>query len=557
VLILDPRAYDAEAQRILAGGSFPEPFYQAPLYAYFLAAIYAIFGRSFLAVRIVQVLLGAASVVLTADLAGRLFGRAAGLAAAALALLYGVVLLYEGQIMKTTLTIFLSVALLRLLEPARRGPIGDARSALAGLVLGLGVLTRENLLLFVPAAAAALFLLGRTARAPLVFAAAALAAMAPATIHNLRAGGELILVTSQGGQNFYIGNHRGATGSYANPPFVRPDPLHERADFHAEAERREGRRLSATEVSDFWYLEAMREMFADPGRAARLLGRKALLFLGGVELPDNESLYAMRDEATILRALPLSFAVLVPLAALGAFLSRAQWRDHLLLHLFVAVNAVTLILFFVVSRYRAAVAPALMVFAGAALVQLGAWARERRARPLAASGALLVAAMAPLSIPDVAGFDPRDYGSINHHLNRADMYGETGRAEEAIAEYRAAIALNPDIATVRYRLGRTLVDVGRVDEARAEFERAIAIQPSLPDAHNGLGILLAQRGETRRAEEEFVTASRLYPSWVGPLENLARLYEMTGDAARRDAVRAAIAKLRPAASAAPPAGRAP
>jgi hypothetical protein len=31
VLILDPRAYDAEAQRILAGGTFPHPFYQAPL----------------------------------------------------------------------------------------------------------------------------------------------------------------------------------------------------------------------------------------------------------------------------------------------------------------------------------------------------------------------------------------------------------------------------------------------------------------------------------------------------------------------------------------------
>ena len=47
----------------------------------------------------------------------------------------------------------------------------------------------------------------RATRAGLLLAGAALA-IAPVTLHNLRAG-DLVLITSQAGQNFYIGNFRG------------------------------------------------------------------------------------------------------------------------------------------------------------------------------------------------------------------------------------------------------------------------------------------------------------------------------------------------------------
>ncbi len=553
ILILDPRAYDSEARRILAGGSFPEPFYQAPFYAYFLAGIYAVFGHSFAAVRIIQVVLGSVAVVLTADLGGRLFGRGAGLVAGVLSLLYGVFPLYEGQIMKTSVSILFAVLLLWLLEPARRVALGVARSALAGVVLGLSILSRENLLLFLPAGAFVIYRgaarsdgRGGAARGAAAFCAATLATLVPALVHNVRAGHEWILVTSQGGQNFYIGNHHAATGTYCNPPFVRPDPLYERLDFHSEAERRAGRTLSATEASDFWYLESMKQVIAEPGRAFRLLGKKALLVFNGIELPDNESLYAMRDSLPILKLLPLSFAVLVPLAMLEAILARKRAGELLFLHLFVAVNFAALALFFVVSRYRVTIAPVLIVLAGAALVRLGAWARAARPRPLAASAAFLVAAMAPLSVPDLAGFDPRDYRSINHFLNAGEMYASTGRLDEAIISYRSAIAFADTIAMLHMKLGKTLFAAGRFGEAHGAFERAVALQPESPDARNGLGIVLGQAGETARAEQEFLAANRMFPTWAAPLENLAYLYEITGDSLRRANTLAALARLRPA-----------
>ena len=63
VLLGDAGAYDAWGQR-LAGGDWvgTDVFYQAPLYPYFLGALYATVGRDLLIVRIVQALIGSASV---------------------------------------------------------------------------------------------------------------------------------------------------------------------------------------------------------------------------------------------------------------------------------------------------------------------------------------------------------------------------------------------------------------------------------------------------------------------------------------------------------------
>ena len=59
VLMGDARAYDEWAQR-LAGGDWlgSEVFYQAPLYPYFLGAIYAVFGRDLAIVRLCQAIVG-------------------------------------------------------------------------------------------------------------------------------------------------------------------------------------------------------------------------------------------------------------------------------------------------------------------------------------------------------------------------------------------------------------------------------------------------------------------------------------------------------------------
>src|SRR4030095_12776644 len=63
-LILDGRVFDIWAQQIAAGNRLgSEVFYQAPLYPYFLAAIYTLGGHNVMLVRAVQATLSIASCV--------------------------------------------------------------------------------------------------------------------------------------------------------------------------------------------------------------------------------------------------------------------------------------------------------------------------------------------------------------------------------------------------------------------------------------------------------------------------------------------------------------
>src|ERR1700722_2542755 len=72
-LVMDAQHYDELARQILDDGWVPrQAFYQAPLYPYLLAAVYAGSGRSLLAVRLLQCLAGALAAVFAAIAAARL-----------------------------------------------------------------------------------------------------------------------------------------------------------------------------------------------------------------------------------------------------------------------------------------------------------------------------------------------------------------------------------------------------------------------------------------------------------------------------------------------------
>jgi tetratricopeptide (TPR) repeat protein len=55
------------------------------------------------------------------------------------------------------------------------------------------------------------------------------------------------------------------------------------------------------------------------------------------------------------------------------------------------------------------------------------------------------------------------------------------RLPEAIAEYRAALRIEPDFVEAHVNLGNTLARTpGRMEEAIAEYEAALRIRPDLP-----------------------------------------------------------------------------
>ena len=125
-------------------------------------------------------------------------------------------------------------------------------------------------------------------------------------------------------------------------------------------------------------------------------------------------------------------------------------------------------------------------------------------------------------------------------------FGE-GKVDDAIAEYRAALRLDPDSPEAHLNLGIALVVKGKLDEAIAEFREAFRSSPTRPmptvasafpgrstasstrrspntarpptparrllETHNNLGITLTAQGKLEQAIAESCVASGMKPDF--------------------------------------------
>jgi 4-amino-4-deoxy-L-arabinose transferase-like glycosyltransferase len=448
-LVVDPEYYDAWARRIATGDWLGErAFYMDPLYPYVLGALYRLCGRDLLLARLLNVAFAAGTIALVARIGRRVGGARTGILAAFAFALYAPDIFYVGEVDKTTLSIFLTAAALAL-------AVGHARFA-GGLALGAAALTRANLLVTAPVLA-----LARGRRATL-FAVGLACILVPVAWRNHRVSGEWVLTTTQAGQNFYTGNNElNPWGAYGAVPFVRGNPHFEEADFRAEAERRAGRSLAPREVSRFWFAEAFRHVRAHPGFALRATIRKAALFWNDFEISDNQDQYLLERVSWVLRLPLVGFGWLPPLALLGAIAVR-RTRAVGILVAFVAVYCASVVAFFVFSRYRIQIVPALLPLAALGLLDLAARVRAGAWRPVA-TRLVIVAAVAAFTFHGFDVFsrdDPQASEMRLRHL--ADMEMDAGHIDRALAAYDEAVRGCPlrctdalaDLTTTYLRSGR-------------------------------------------------------------------------------------------------------
>jgi 4-amino-4-deoxy-L-arabinose transferase-like glycosyltransferase len=532
VLPLDSESYDAWARRIASGElARGRPFYQAPLYAYFLGALHAVSGGDLLLPRLVNALLGAANVALVVRLGQLTFGRPVGLLAGVLVAVHGTFLFEEGKVMKTALGVTLdATCLVLLVEARRRLPATATRWWLAaGLAGAAASLVRENFLLFVAAAAIAAAASRRTRRGAFAFAGGAAVGILPAAAHNFAWDGELIPLTSQAGQNFYTGSHPGNPhGGYLVPDFVRRSPRFEEMDFAAEANRRAGRELTPAQVSRYWLLEGVRALAAEPARFPALFVEKLGLLYHRFEIPDDEDVRFMRRFAPVLR-LPLPdfgpFGVL-GLAGLSLALRRRIAPPELVL--FVAAYSTSIALFFVFSRYRLPLVGPLAVFAAYFLAEGVRAVRERNARALA---------VGTLACVPLAAIVWRPLGPsatfANSHLAVGIAWEVKGRPADALAEYREGLRLEPDHPKLLRRAARLAEGL----EALALLPRAVGANPRDAELRFRWGTVLGVSGDVAAAAEQWEEILRLGEEPPGIHANLAIAYAALGrsEEARRHA----------------------
>jgi tetratricopeptide (TPR) repeat protein len=595
-LRMDPQYHDQWA-RAIAGGdlTFDGPFFRAPLYAYFLGGIYAAWGAvtggvagapgvgagaaagaagsiagSIAAARLIQLVLGLGTAFFVMRIGKRTFGERAGLIAGGLWGVYPIALRYEGDLLVEGLFIFLTMA--ALLQYLRCSTGNNGRGWFgAGTLFGLAVITRPNLLAFVVLLPVLDWLArsregssptvpgkapGRGSSAAKVWAAFALGLVLPilpVTAHNLIVGRDRVPIASQGGVNFWIGNNPKSDGFTAIVPGTRATWWGGHDDARALAEQAVGRKLKASEVSDYWFDAGWSFIRTEPAAAVRLGLRKLFLCFWGAEISNNEHIYFLRHYSWPMRLtlwhlwIFFPFGILAPMALVGiGVLWRRRAPGSTVLAGYVAIYAASVVAFFVCARFRLPVVPILLLFAaGGALAVARARPTTRYALLAAVIGLVLVLNADPYRVtPAVFGSQALSYldlgvyrarrgefdeaerllrkaakldpGHPGPHAMLGRMALERGQLEEAEVELRFATRGDPvlfrDIVTQAQRdLGRLAIERGWFDRARTVYELSLTLDPESAQAHAGAGIAAAALGDSAGAAEHFARALALDP----------------------------------------------
>jgi len=127
-----------------------------------------------------------------------------------------------------------------------------------------------------------------------------------------------------------------------------------------------------------------------------------------------------------------------------------------------------------------------------------------------------------------------------HHWYGSDPLRAIGRFDEAIAEGKRAIELDPLSPVINLDLGRTLMMARRYDEAIAQLRKTLEIDPTFFYARFNLGIALQLNGDVPAAIAEYTKAQQLADNNLGARVLLAITKAQSGD---KDAATRMLAEL--------------
>ena len=566
--LVDAKTYTQAAAAMALGHFGDQPFWQPPLYPHFLAALYALFEPSFTLPRLVQAALGATLCLLIFRL-GRIFSPAVGYLAAGLAACYGPFIFFEAELLPPALALVLNLLALWALLWATEGR--PQRLLLPGFLFGLAALCVANVLAFVPVAA--LWLLW-VRRSRLVGVAALLLgtalAVAPVTLRNYYVSGDWVLISYNAGLNFYIGNN----AQYDETVAIQPGP----AWLELTARPRvEAGVTQPSAQSSFFFAEAWDFIRQQPVAYLKLLLYKLYLFWHGDEIGRNQDLYFAREYAPLLQVLlwkygvAFPFGLLAPLALVGLGLSYRNGLlrrpEPLLLALFAGAYMLTVVAFFISARYRLPVVPILLIFAaygGRELYLL--WQRGAYRDLLIGCGVAFLLAVAcnfrvgamnvesdahthyrlgyvyekkGLPINAVAAYKQAltlDPDIKWARFNLASLYARSGEYNRAIAAYGEFIRRFPEVARARLALGNVYLRTGRYAEAIAAYESLLGAKDAdAEDLYGRLGYAHAQLGQLGQAAVAYEKLAAAKPDSLQARLQLGELYEQLE---RLDAARA-------------------
>jgi len=524
---MDPEFYYNWASSIIAGyGAAFIPFPRAPLYSYILAGILKFLGSWWLLPRLFNLVCDLTTIWVVWSLACQLAGKRAGLIAALLFGFCGMAIYQSGELLMTSLeTALAAVYLLFLVRTINSNRTWDA--VVIGIAMALFALCRPNALLLILTTPLILLFVRRKQnwdglRTALTALIVSLTCLTPVTYLNFVATGRLIPVATQGGVNFFIGNARGANGWASSLPGVGADWVD--SDASRLAELSAGQKLDAYAQSQQLWKMGIAEIKSAPTEWLGLMVRKTMLLLNMREIGNNRSLTLPIEAAPFLRILFLiSLGGLFPLAIVGFIHSRKNHPFTIGIVSFVGIFGGSLLLFFISSRYRMPLIPAITILAGIGAVEL------YRQRSSALRIRLLIPICAGLivSIPPWAGskFDSPAQG----YFAAGNALLKQNRHSEAIRYYSRTASLEPEYPKLHLNTGVALMSSGDTARAIVEFQSELSHYPNHGEARNNLAVIAEKKGDLQLARQLYLEASQMSTGLTEATDNLLRITLRIGD----------------------------
>jgi tetratricopeptide (TPR) repeat protein len=534
VLAFSDSDYYLNLARGIASGNFSagEAFARWPFYGYALAAVLWLSDNSLLAVYGFQLLLGALNCAFVYAAARIIFNRLAGVIAALLYAWYGLFIFYEGLLVYTALSLFLNSLLFLCYLYLYRG-YSPKKLFLLGVFAGICVITQANIAVF--AAAGALFILWRSevtilraGRKFLYFFCGMALVIAAVAARNTWAEKDLVLLNSNSGLNFYIGNNPQTDGLFRIPAYLTPTGVHMLRDSRLIAQAVSGRQLKSSEYSDFWFRKAVSFIRENPLAYLRLLGRKAAYLFSPREHIYEPEWRDIEGRIRVFRILFLDLRIILPLAIAGMLLCLKDFRRVALLYLAVATVSLSIIIFFVQTKFRIMLVPFFVIFAAGAVSCLWRMFREGKFFKCALCAAALALAWLYSSSPRPASAADKSSAEYALRFSRFLKYEKAGDYPRALEEAKALERIKPDYHYLAYCSGTVYYHSGDYRAAEEKFKASLRIAPFFTDAYYNLGFLYNGQKRFSEARDILVRGLALDADDPGMRFELGKAYKGAG-----------------------------
>lgn len=345
-LSLDSYDWAATAESIASGSGYGDSW-RPPGYAAFLGAIFLMFGKSVLVVRLINSLLGSLTCVLIYLTGKKIFYPSVGKISSVLLCFYPYLIAYTGDMLSETFYTFLISLSLFLILTVRESP-DFKNSAATGIVWGITSLTKSTMLPFFLFSCLWLWIVTRKLKPAVIAGLFTLIVIIPWTIRNYVHYGHLILI-SPAYQSLAGSNND--TAMILETSGERNEPMTENYVPQAYSEIL---KLPRMESEKIFKDEAVKWIKNNPEKFRWLMKRRLIHFW---------RLYPMMAYKWQKTAAMLTSGIYIPLCFIGIILSLKNFKNtSLLVFLFVIYTLVHLP-FATMLRYRIPIDPFVIIFA--------------------------------------------------------------------------------------------------------------------------------------------------------------------------------------------------